>query len=124
MSIGPDARRWFLSKYGASKNKTYASKYYLPEESWPKKHVWWVRIPSHALDPKSYEYVNILCQVAPFKNDFHYLLVPVEYLLEHFEKFHKIAGKMDMYLSAEPDTLFMEIRGVGNLDFSKSVVPG
>jgi hypothetical protein len=50
--------------------------------------------------------------------------VPVKYLLENFEKFHKIAGKMDMYLSAEPDTLFMEIRGVGNLDFSKFVVPG
>jgi hypothetical protein len=50
--------------------------------------------------------------------------VPVKYLLEHFEKFHKISGKMDMYLSAEPETLFMEIRGVGKLDFSKFVVPG
>jgi hypothetical protein len=124
MSIGPDARRWFLSKYGASKNKTYVSKYYLPEESWPKKHEWWVQIPSHALDPKSYKYVNILCQVAPFTNDFHFLLVPLKYLLEHFEKFHKIGGKMDMYLSAEPDTLFTEIRGSGKLDFSKFVVPG
>jgi hypothetical protein len=50
--------------------------------------------------------------------------VPVKYLLEHFEKFHKIAGKMYMYLSAEPNSLFVEIRGIGQLDFSKFVVPG
>jgi hypothetical protein len=122
MSIGPDARRWFLSKYGVTKNKTFASKYYLPEESWPKKHVWWLQIPSHALDPKTHDYVNLLCQVAPSETNFHYLKVPVSYLLQHLEKFHKIGGKMDMYLSAEPDTLFMEIRGTGRLDFSQFVV--
>jgi hypothetical protein len=122
MSIGPDARRWFLSRYGVTKNKTFASKYYLPEESWPKKHVWWIQIPSHALDPKSRDYVNLLCQVAPAETNFHYPKVPVSYLLQHLEKFHKIGGKMDMYLSAEPDTLFMEIRGTGRLDFSRFVV--
>ena len=122
MSISPDARSWFLSKYGETKNKIYTSKYYLPEESWPKKHVWWMKIPSHAIDADKYDHVNILCQVAPSENDFHYLKVPVKFFQEHFDKFHKIAGEIDLYLSAEPHNLFREIRGVGNLDFSKFVV--
>ena len=122
MSIGPDARRWFLSKYGGSKNKVYASKYYLPEESWPRKHVWWVQIPQHAIDPALHDYVNILCQVLPGANDFHYLKVPVAFINEHREQFHRIGEKTDFYLSAEPDNLFKEIRGIGELDFSVFIV--
>lgn len=123
MSIGPDARRWFLSKYGETKNKIYTSKYYLPHESWPKKHVWWMQIPSHAMDADLYDHVNILCQVMPDENDFHYLKVPVKYFYEHLEKFHKIGEKLSLYLSAESDPLFQEVRGVGNLDFSRFIVP-
>ncbi len=122
MSIRPDARRWFLSKYGATKNKICTSKYYLPEESWPKKPVWWMRIPSHAIDANLYDHVNLICQVAPLENNFHYLKVPVKYFHEHMDNFHKIGGETDLYLSAEPNTLFMEIRGVDKLDFSKFLV--
>ncbi len=48
--------------------------------------------------------------------------MPVKYFHEHMEKFHKIGGEIDLYLSAEPNTLFMEIRGVGQLNFSKFLV--
>jgi hypothetical protein len=122
MSIGPDARRWYLSNYGKSEDKVYASKYYLPEELWPKKHVWWVRIPPHDIDPSLHWYVTILCQVAPGTNNFHYLRVPVEFLLEHRAKFHRIGNIIDFYLSAEQHNLFQEIRGTGNLDISVFVV--
>lgn len=118
MSVGPAARSWFVSKYGKSENKVYASKYYLPEESWPKKHVWWVQIPPHAIDPSLHDYVNILCQVAPGADDFHYLKVPVAFILKHREKFHRIGENIDFYLSAEQHNLFEEIRGIGKLDFS------
>jgi len=122
MSIGPDARRWFLSKYGKSKNKIYTSKYYLPEESWPKKDVWWPQIPPSAIDKSKFSHVNILCQVAPGKNDFHYLKVPTNYLNENLEKFHRVGEIISLYLSAESHNLFREIRGTGNLDFSKFLV--
>jgi len=76
MSIGPDARRWFSLNHGDAKNKMYTSKYYLPEESWPKTHVWWLQIPLDAIDRSRFDYVNIVCQVAPGKNSFHYLVSP------------------------------------------------
>jgi hypothetical protein len=122
MSIGPDARRWFLSNFGETKNKIYTSKYYLPKESWPKKHVWWMKIPAHAIDAANYDHVIILCQAAPLQNEFHYLKVPVGFFHEHFDNFHKIGGEIDLYLSAEPQNLFREIRGTGNLDFSAFVI--
>jgi hypothetical protein len=39
------ARQWFLSNYQDRKNKIYTSKYYTPEESWPKTSVWWLQFP-------------------------------------------------------------------------------
>ena len=122
MSIGPDARRWFLSKYGKSKNKIYTSKYYLPEESWPKKHVWWPQIPMSAIDRSRYSHVIILCQVGPGENDFHYFNVPTTYLNENLQKFDKVGEIIHLYLSAESHNLFKETRGTGNLDFSKFLV--
>ncbi len=122
MSIGPDARRWFLSKYGNTKNKTYTSKYFLPEESRPKKHVWWPKIPITAIDSNNFTHVNLICQVAPGGKDFHYLKVPVEYFHEHLDKFDRVNDILHLYLSAEADSLFIEIRGTGKLDFSQFVL--
>jgi hypothetical protein len=122
MSIGPEARIWFISNYGKSEDKVYASKYYLPEESWPKKQVWWIQIPPYAIDPSLHKYVNILCQVAPDTNHFHYLKVPVAFIHEHQDQFHRIGENIDFYLSAEEQNLFEEIRGTGKLDFSAFLV--
>jgi hypothetical protein len=122
MAIGSTARKWFASKYGETNNKTYTSKYYLPEESWPRVAVWWMKIPSHALDSSKYDFVNILCQVDPLSKEFYYLKIPVSFINEHKEQFHKIGGEIDLYLSAEQQNLFTEIRGQGKLDFSKFLI--
>ncbi len=116
------ARQWFLSKYKNDKNKIYTSKFYTPEESWPKTHVWWLQIPTTAIDTQRYEYVNLLCQVGPGKNEYHYLKVPTKFLNEQLEKFHRIGEIISLYLSAEPTTLFVEERGVGRLDFNKFLI--
>ena len=113
MSNGPEARKWFISHHNGANNKLYTSKYYTPEESWPKTRVWWFQIPPTAIDIKFYEYVNLVCQIAPNKNDFHYLKVPTKFLQEHLEKFHRVADKISIYLSANPNTLFIEERGKG-----------
>jgi hypothetical protein len=111
MSISTAAQKLFASNYGETNNKTYTSKYYIPEESWPKVAVWWMKIPSHALDRSNYNFVNILCQVDPLSIQFYYLKVPVSFINEHKERFHKIGGEVDLYLSAENHNLFTEIRG-------------
>lgn len=120
MSIRSDALQWFKKKYKTYEGKIYTSKYYLPEESWPKTHVWWIQIPLKSLNTLNGNYINLLCQTNPDSNEYHYLKVPVKFLVDHLDKFDIVQDKMiHLYLSADPDKLFVEERGTGGLDFSK-----
>lgn len=65
MTIGPVARRWFLLNFGDNKNKTHTSKYYLPEESWPKTHVWWVQSPLAAINKARNKRLGLLVDENP-----------------------------------------------------------
>lgn len=120
MSIRSEAFKWYEKNYGKIEAPTYTSKFYQPEESWPKKSVWWPQIPTSAID--GFGYINILCQRAPNKYDFHYLKVPRSFLHENLDKFHTIGNIISLYLSTDPKTLFIEERGKGNLDFRKFLV--
>lgn len=122
MQTGTNAREWFLSKYGTSKSKVYTSKYYTPEDSWPKTHVWWLQIPLTAIDRSKYDFVNLVCQAGPNENNYHYLKVPTSYLNEHLEKFDRIGEILSLYLSANSKTLFVEERGTGSLNFFQFLV--
>lgn len=75
-----------------------------------------------AIDRSLFDYVNLVCQVKPNKNDFHYLKVPTKYLHEHLEKFHRIDGNKSLYLSASHNTLFVEERGMGRLKFGRFLI--
>ena len=114
-----EGREWFLQKFGDDNNKVYTSKYYRPEESWPKEEVWWLKFSLSSIATQIYDHVNFICQKAPGADDFHYLKVPTQFLQDHLDKFHRIGDNVDIYLSARPETLFIELRGKGKLDFSK-----
>ena len=122
MGVRSDALNWFTSKFGETKNKTVTSKYYLAHESWPKVEVWWLQISKKAIDIKQHDFVNLICQTAPLENDFYYFKVPVKFFLDNLEKFHQSNRKLSLYLSANPETLFVEIRGNGKLDFKEFLV--
>ena len=116
------ARIWFLSKYKNDENKIYTSKFYTPDMSWPKTNVWWFQVPLSSINMNLYDHVNLVCQAAPNKNEFHYLKVPTKYFHEHLKKFHRIKEIISIYLSAEPVKLFEEERGEGRLDFSRFLI--
>jgi hypothetical protein len=123
MSIRSDALTWLSSNFGKVEGQIYTSKYYTPEESWPKTHVWWLKVPINVIETNQRDFINLICQVAPNKNDFHYLKVPVKFLREHLGKFDIVQNKMiHLYLSADPTKLFMEERGSGSLNFSVFLV--
>ena len=122
MSIRNQAIFWFEKNFGKSKGLIYTSKYYKPEESWPKKSVWWFQIPISTIEENSMGQINLICQLAPDENSFHYLKVPVHFLLDHLDKFHIVEDKISIYLSTDPKKLFAEERGTGNLDFSSFLV--
>ena len=122
MSIRNQALQWYNKKLGKIVGPTYTSKFYLPEESWPKKSVWWFQIPINVVEKKQSGHVNLLCQVSPNENHFHYLKVPTKFFQEHLEKFHLVDDKISIYLSTDPKRLFVEERGEGSLGFQKFLV--
>lgn len=117
-----EGRNWFKENFKDDNNKVYTSKYYKADESWPKTEVWWLKFPLTAIDTFKYKYVNFVCQKEPNKNDFYYLKVPVKYLHDHLHKFHRIGENIDIYLSANPKTMFVEERGEGRLNFSEFLI--
>ena len=122
MTIRSEALRWLSSNHGDVKSKIYTSKYYLPHESWPKTHVWWPQIPISAIDEKLGYYINLVCQADANSNKFHYLKVPITFFEENLDKFDKVNGKIHLYLSADPNNLFVEQRGIGKINFTEFLV--
>jgi hypothetical protein len=122
MSIRSVAFQWLKSNYGEVSGKIYTSKYYLPEESWPKEHVWWLQIPLKVIEAKQNSFINLICQVAPNKSEFHFLKVPTDYFHKHLKNFHIVEEKASLYLSADPKDLFVETRGKGKTEFTGFLV--
>jgi len=79
MSIRSEALQWLTTHYGVKGRGIYASKFYKPEESWPKRKVWWFEIPLDYIKSTDATNIHLVCQVAPNSSDFHYLKVPVTF---------------------------------------------
>jgi|SRR5215469_7671230 len=119
MSVRNQAILWLEKNNGKSQGPVYTSKYYKPEESWPKKSVWWFQIPINSIEENTSGNVNLLCQTLPNENAFYYLKVPSQFLIKNLNKFHIVQGKVSIYLLTEPKRLFIEIRGRGSLNFEE-----
>ena len=115
MSIRNEALKWYKLKYKKLDLPIYTSKWFRPEESWPKKSVWWPQIPIKALEGNSD--INVLCQVAPNKNDFHHLRIPTKFFKQHLESFHLLKGIISLYLLTDPKKFLVEVRGKDNINF-------
>ncbi len=64
--------------------------------------------------------IHLVCQIAPNKSAFHYLKVPVTYFREQLQKMCVLDnGKANLFLSAEPENMFVDERGNGSVSFSR-----
>jgi hypothetical protein len=61
----------------------------------------------------------MLCQVAPQEMDYHYLKVPVVYLLEKLPKLDVVNGQVVLHLSAEKSKLFVDQRRNSLIPFNQ-----
>ena len=123
MSIRSKAITWLATHHKATSGPVVTTKYYPPERSWPKKHVWWPTITIQKIDTTTEKYINIVCEKLPGSNDFYYLKVPVKFFKDHLKAFHIVKDKtISMYLSADENNLFEEIRGTGRLDFGQFLI--
>jgi hypothetical protein len=123
-TVRADAVRWLVSKFGDKGNTVCASKLYIAEKSRTGYPAWWLEIPQRAIEaPKTGE-IDLLCEVAPGANKFYYLKVPVEFLKKELPRLCvRNNGKvLSLFLSAEPDEMFVEQRGKGRIGFSRFLV--
>ena len=122
MSIRDKELQWYKKKYRKLDKPIYCSKFYQPNESWPKTSVWWPQIPINAIQGNLNSDIHLLCQVSPNSDDFFHLKVPAKFLKEHLEKFHNLKNHITLYLSTDPKKLFIEERGSGSLNFKMFLV--
>ena len=66
----------------------------------------------------------MLCRKANSQSGFNYLRIPVSFLIEKTDELHVRPdnGKMSLFISAEKDNAFTELRGRGKVDFSRFLV--
>lgn len=122
MSIRTKALIWFKANYENTSKPNYTSKYYMPEESWPKKSVWWPQIPINIIRRNLNTDINIILETKPGAQSFYYLKVPSKFLLDNLPRFHVFKNKISLYLLTDPKCFLIEVRGEGKLDFSKFLV--
>lgn len=119
MSIRQEALRWFSSNYPIVDEAIYCSKYYKPTESWNRQALWWFEIPLKAIEIDSEANLHLICEMAPGKNEFHYLSIPKKYVSDNLDKLYVRKELVSIYISAEPEKMFVEQRGTGEVRFEK-----
>lgn len=119
MSIRQEALRWFSSNYQTVDKSIYCSKYYIPTESWNGQALWWFEIPLKAIEIDSETNLHLICETAPGKNEFHYLSIPKKYVSANLDKLYVRKELVSIYISAEPEKMFVEQRGAGEVRFEK-----
>jgi hypothetical protein len=117
-TVKADAVNWLTSKGALRNGAVYASKFYVPEKSWTRQSAWWFEIPRSAIEIPGANEIHLLCQVLPGAKDFHHLKVSVQFFREKLQKLVvRENSKVSLFLSAEPDELFIDQRGKGKVGF-------
>lgn len=122
-TVRADALSWLTSKCGVKSNSVYTSKFYIPKKSWTKRSAWWLEIPRSIVEKPKESSIHLVCQQAPSLKKFHCLKVPVVFfkkelrnLCVRVRKKGKV-GLVSLWLSAESDEMFVDLRGGGRVSF-------
>lgn len=123
MSIRNTALAWLRNNHHVTHGDIFTSKLFVPEHSWTGHDAWWIRLPIERLRRDGADFIHIVCELEPRKNEFHYLKVPCSYFLQHQHQFATIGkDKLNLFLSAQAENLFQEQRGHPNVRFQHFLV--
>ena len=111
---------WLRKNGRATSERTLVSKYYTADESGPRRSLWWFEFPASYVTDNPSGFLNLLCRIAPDSSEFHHLRVPTNLFVTRKSalKIRDDSDKFSLYLSADEPTLFREIRGNGQVEFS------
>ena len=96
------------------------SKLYPPEESWTKGYVWWFDLPIDKIDKYLDRDYYLVCEKKG--KGFSILKVPNHFLKKNLGKFEIQNKRIRLHLGVVKDTLFIDQRGKGNVDFSSYLI--
>ena len=119
MTLRQEGIEWLAREVGATTDPVHVSKMYRADESWNRWPVWWFEFSGKVLEDPDVPCIHLLCQTNEDAGRFVHVRVPNSWLREHKgDLCVRAGGKVSLYLSAEDDTLYREVRGAGQLDFS------
>jgi hypothetical protein len=119
-TIKATAVKWLASKFGVRSSTIYASKFYIAEQSFVRRPVWWFEIPLRVIEAPDSTVAHLVCETTPEAVEFYYLAVPVEFFREQLSNLAvRENNKVSLFLSAESGDLFSDQRGKGKVSFGR-----
>lgn len=122
MTRRSEAIAWLRDKGWNSDERVCVSKLYSADESWTGSPVWWFEFPAAEIltANSAHSHINLICESGSKESKFHHFRIPISFIREKHNclGFREKEEKYSLYLSAEPDTLFRELRGKGKVEFA------
>src|SRR5579859_5839219 len=119
LAAGPHGKSLGAGRGGVPSTTVFTSKLYSPAESWTGRRSWWHQVPLDRVQGGGV--IVLVCEHGV--PAFDVLAVPAEWFRQHHAGLHQRDGTYDLFLSAEPDELFVDRRGKGGLSLSTFRVP-
>jgi len=126
MGIRGEALSWLLKKFGISdRTRVFSSKYYPPNQSRARNtsqkptQAWWLEIPIAKIMKWSGNFY-LVCQKPDNPHDFYCLDVGIDFIRKNLKSLFLRTDndKLSLWLSAEKNTLFIDLRGNKTVNFS------
>lgn len=126
MGIRGEALVWLLNKLGISdRTRVFSSKYYPANQSRARNtsqkptQAWWLEIPIRKIKNMTDNFY-LVCQKSGNPHDFYCLDVGIDFIRKNLKSLFVRTDndKLSLWLSAEKNTLFIDLRGGKTVNFS------
>jgi len=111
---------WLTEQDRLIEGELYISRYYMVSESAADRPVWVLEIEEDLIIGQPDKFINLLCQKTRQGKLFYHLKLPSGFLsvCKHLLAYDDTSKRYTLHLSAEQASLFRDLNGIGNVDFS------
>lgn len=125
MNARPRGLAWLAERgFSTGADPVSVSKLYRPKESWTSARAWWFEFPESIVRGAGLRSIHLLCEAETATPGFYHLQVPTRFLEEHKVAvgYRAAEDKYSLFLSAESENRFQEVRGPGLIEFARFLV--
>jgi len=121
MTTRSNGIKWLKENHPEYQGKNRVSKLYSADESWSKSKVWWFEFPESDITDDLSGFQNLLCNKNSNSEHFHLIRVPNSFLIKFknglYLRNKKGISTFSIYLSANPEDMYVEQRGEKHIEF-------